>query len=265
LKLLIEVYKFDAGTFDAVEGNVLHKCIQFPLPTADKNQEMFDYLLSLPQVNMNAFVAAKSLKATPGQAAVDQPFSTPLVYAFSEGENALALRLIINFADVNFNRVVRVQVNDDLSDALRALFEAGYSKPLHCIAINAMFLEGQEDELLTDDQFHKYVASERRKMRSLTQLAASAVRRLYGKLEVEKFVDDLPQISLETRTALLMQDFDRKLTIGRDGKLEPKKELDKSVANGSEANGMDGEQQSMPPPRYGKVTISMRTQGLKKN
>ncbi|KAI1285153.1 putative ankyrin repeat protein L93 [Halotydeus destructor] len=229
LRALIDCYKFSSAVTSEEEGTVLHKCIQFPHPT--NNDEWVDYLLSIDGTDVNALITRKNAVRTKNKLAKelnitclsDEPFSTPLVYAFSEGENRLAVKLMDHFADVNLRKLARIQVNEDLSDAIRLLCHFGYKYPMPSISLNATYFS-EDYHGLKEEQFLRYALFERSKARPLFELAANAIRNYQG----NKSVKELVKIRFQPKVidALLGHNLDRSLMINDKGGLDEKLPLE---------------------------------------
>ena len=221
LKIMVNEYNFDTAYFNEEDGSVLHRCIQLPLihrNSDSRNIDMFDYLLNECQTDVNVIVQRRTLPDARGLSS-EPPSSTPLVYAFSEGENVIAKRLIMKYANVNLRPLQRIVVNEDLSDALRALFGAGYYGKLPAVQINCDY-EGDVYQGLTAEQYEYFLISERHRALPLYKLAANALRNELGEKGTREYRDW--NWRPELKSALELKDVDFSLMIDKNGKLAPK-------------------------------------------
>lgn len=223
LKMLIEEFNFDPSYSNNEEGSVLHKCVQ--LPHVTENLQWVEYLLSLPTVDVNVVIQRPNHRVNKylrRQDAVSfEPFSTPLAYALSEGENEIAVQLIKAFADVNKRKVHTMLINEDLSDALRHLFSAGYSTEFHGdlnFAVNCEFTDEATYSGLEEQQFRKWIAFEKRKVCPLKKIAANVVRANYQPGDIMKHIEAVT-LNDEVIKALLLTDLSNDKVIDRNGRL----------------------------------------------
>ena len=218
--MMVEEYNFDTAYFNDEDGSVLHRCIQNPLIRRGsnlRNIEMFDYLLECERTDVDVIIQRRTLPDARGLAS-EPPSSTPLVYAFSEGENALAKRLIMKYANVNLRPLQRIVVNEDLSDALRALCNAGYRLKFPSVLIDCTY-EGEVYHGLYSEQFETFLSQQSRAL-PLYKLAANSLISSCNK----KVMDEYRKWNWrpEIRRALELRDVDYSLMIDKNGDLIPK-------------------------------------------